>query len=128
MDKEKAQEEIIQEMQSASGCEEDASTTKTLEFKITDEICIALCKENSMDRGAWQASVHGVASNFTFLSQIRQQKGEAEDTKAGPAVTGRSSCAHLFGFTELSFASKVREMHKNNSIPSQAGSIIRKGM
>ena len=55
MDKEKAQEEIIQEMQSTSGYEEDASTTKTLEFKITDEICTALCKKNSMDRGAWQA-------------------------------------------------------------------------
>ena len=51
-----------------------------------------------------------------------------KDKKTGPAVTGSAFCAHLFGFTELSFASRVGEMHKNNSIPSQAGSIIRKGI
>ena len=26
------------------------------------------CLENSMDRGAWQATVHGVAKNWTWLS------------------------------------------------------------
>ena len=32
------------------------------------------CLENSMDRGAWQATVHGVAKNWTWLSDLHLSK------------------------------------------------------
>ena len=31
------------------------------------------CLENPMDRGAWQATVHGVAKNWTWLKQLSAQ-------------------------------------------------------
>ena len=32
------------------------------------------CLENPMDRGAWQAAVHGVAKSQTQLSKMRRRK------------------------------------------------------
>ena len=31
------------------------------------------CLENSMDRGVWQATDHGVANNWTCLSEFHKQ-------------------------------------------------------
>ena len=52
------------------------------------------CLENPMDRGAWQATVHGVAKSWTrltdftfFLSIVpywgQEEKGTTEDEMAG---------------------------------------------
>lgn len=41
----KAQEETTWEMQSPGGQEEGVHTTKTLEFKITDQMCTALYRQ-----------------------------------------------------------------------------------
>ena len=35
------------------------------------------CLENSVDRGAWQATVHGVTKSWTKLSMHRHEQGEA---------------------------------------------------
>ena len=34
-----------------------------------------LCLENPMDRGAWQATVHGVAKSGTRLSDLAEAEG-----------------------------------------------------
>ena len=36
------------------------------------------CLENSMDRRAWQATIHGVAKSRTRLSTHRTSKGDGE--------------------------------------------------
>ena len=41
------------------------------------------CLENSMDRGAWQAIVHGVIKRWTQLSTHHYNQGERETALSG---------------------------------------------
>ena len=43
-----------------------------LEKEMATHSSILTCLENPVDRGAWQATVHGVTKSGTRLNQLRQ--------------------------------------------------------
>ena len=47
------------------------------------------CLENSMDRGAWQATVHGVAKSRTLLNEYIHTWNRPEETYHGLSGLGR---------------------------------------
>ena len=48
------------------------------------------CLENPMDKGAWQATVHGVAKSRTRLSDFTSLKPEGEGRDSNPLA-----CSHI---------------------------------
>ena len=46
----------------------DAGSTPGQEDPLEEEMATHCCLGNPMDRGAWRATVHGVAKNQTQLS------------------------------------------------------------
>ena len=43
------------------------------------------CLENPMERGAWQATVHGVAKELDMTQRLKQQQQTTFEAKAGKA-------------------------------------------
>ena len=69
------------------------------------------CLENSMDRGAWRATVHGVAksqtrlSNFTSLPLLLLLKPTALGSSSFILPLQYLSCAHVCSFHNLKYFS-----------------------
>ena len=59
------------------------------------------CLENPMDRGAWQATVHGVAKSWTRLSNFTSLQG---------IISGRSFCKVLESIENLLGGKKVKDL------------------
>ena len=49
------------------------------------------CRENPTDRGAWWATVHSVAKNWTWLKQLNAHKRVVQWLRFLPAYTGGPS-------------------------------------
>ena len=54
------------------------------------------CLENRMDRGAWQATVHGVAKRWTWLSTNATLVGETDTGSTEVQPLGRIIWCYLF--------------------------------
>ena len=50
------------------------------------------CLENTMDRGAWRATVHGVAGSWTRLSTAQKQRSAAYLSGASDSSEQASLC------------------------------------
>ena len=44
------------------------------------------CLENSIDRGAWRATVHGVAKESDMTEQLKQQQQHISSLKKGKLI------------------------------------------
>ena len=58
------------------------------------------CLENPMDRGAWRATVHGVAESRTGLKQL-STRAHGLIKKVGGPVNGKVGCSVFPEFFEL---------------------------
>ena len=50
------------------------------------------CLKNPMDRGAWQATVHGVEKNLTRLRDYTYRQAQASFRKTCHQVAPKASC------------------------------------
>ena len=74
--------------------------------------------ENSMNSGAWQATVHGVAKSQTQLGDFTSKCYTPYDSKSGKL----SNC-HTTGKGQFSFQSQRRAMPKNVQTTTQLHSF-----
>ena len=68
------------------------------------------CLENSMDRGAWQATVHGTAKSQTRLSTLICLHGGLQDRLRGQPTISQPSLFSLYSIQEKKKKMRVKHL------------------